>query len=102
MPENDQQQHPESNETDKEPPTEDDILRGLRKEAERDKGPSSHTARVQAWKLLGDHLGLFNHKEKKPGIAYLEFRNIKRPETIPEIPEDELKAIRGRDDREND
>src|SRR4051794_4256048 len=39
--------------------TADDVLRGLRAEATRHGEGSSHSARVSAWGLLGQHLGMF-------------------------------------------
>ena len=38
----------------------DDVIRGLRRIAEDESAP--HSARVQSWKILGQHLGLFNEK----------------------------------------
>lgn len=41
--------------------TTEDVLRGLRKEAE---GAESDTARVAAWAHLGKHLGIFTEKSE--------------------------------------
>lgn len=38
----------------------EDVIRGLRQIAEDESAP--HSARVQSWKILGQHLGLFNER----------------------------------------
>ena len=42
--------------------TQDDVVRGLHKEATLDGEGSSHSARVAAWAHLGKHLGMFTDK----------------------------------------
>jgi len=39
--------------------TQDDVLRGLRREATLTGDGSSHAAQVSAWGLIGKHLGMF-------------------------------------------
>jgi phage terminase small subunit len=38
----------------------DDVIQGLRKIAEDESAP--HSARVQSWKILGQHLGMFTER----------------------------------------
>lgn len=47
--------------------TQDIVLAGLRKEAEREDESASHGARVSAWTALGKHLGLFPTKVEMAG-----------------------------------
>lgn len=42
--------------------TQDDVVRGLHKEATLEGEGSSHSARVAAWAHLGKHLGMFTDK----------------------------------------
>jgi phage terminase small subunit len=42
--------------------TQDDIVRGLHREATRTGEGTSHAARVAAWTALGRHLGMFTEK----------------------------------------
>lgn len=78
---------------------EDAVLKGLYQEATRQDAASSQSARIQAWKLLGLHLGMFTGKNtRNRGIAYFHFENMARPKTIPETPPDVLEEIvQGRD-----
>jgi hypothetical protein len=43
--------------------TQDDVLRGLHREATRMGDGSSHSARVAAWGLIGKHLGMFDRRQ---------------------------------------
>jgi hypothetical protein len=47
--------------------TQDDVLRGLRREATLTGENSSHAARVSAWGLLGKHLGMFVERRQQLG-----------------------------------
>ncbi len=47
--------------------TQDDVLRGLHKEATLTGEDSSHSARVSAWGLIGKHLGMFKEKVEHSG-----------------------------------
>jgi len=42
--------------------TQDEVIRGLKKEATLDGEDSSHSARVSAWAHLGKHLGMFSER----------------------------------------
>ncbi len=42
--------------------TQDEVIRGLKKEATLDGEDSSHSARVSAWAHLGKHLGMFTDR----------------------------------------
>jgi len=47
--------------------TQDDVLRGLRREATLTGDGSSHGARVSAWGLIGKHLGMFVERRQQLG-----------------------------------
>ncbi len=47
--------------------TQDDVIRGLLREAEYREDGSSHSARVAAWSHLGKHLGMFVDRLEQPG-----------------------------------
>jgi phage terminase small subunit len=47
--------------------TQDDVLRGLHREATLTGDGSSHAARVSAWGLLGKHLGMFVERSQQRG-----------------------------------
>ena len=47
--------------------TQDDVLRGLRREATLAGEGSSHAARVPAWGLIGKHLGMFVERRQQLG-----------------------------------
>ena len=47
--------------------TQDDVLRGLRREATLEGEGSSHAARVSAWGLIGKHLGMFVERRQPLG-----------------------------------
>ena len=47
--------------------TQDDVVRGLHKEATLEGEGSSHSARVAAWAHLGKHLGMFTEKVELSG-----------------------------------
>jgi phage terminase small subunit len=47
--------------------TQDDVLRGLHKEATLIGDGSSHAARVSAWGLIGKHLGMFIERRQQVG-----------------------------------
>ncbi len=47
--------------------TQDDVLRGLRREATLEGEGSSHAARVSAWGLIGKHLGMFVERRQQLG-----------------------------------
>jgi phage terminase small subunit len=47
--------------------TQDDVLRGLRREATLTSDGSSHAARVSAWGLIGKHLGMFVERRQQLG-----------------------------------
>lgn len=47
--------------------TQDDVLRGLRREATLSGENSSHAARVSAWGLIGKHLGMFVERRQQLG-----------------------------------
>ena len=47
--------------------TQDDVLRGLRREATLTGEGSSHSARVSAWGLIGRHLGMFVERRQQLG-----------------------------------
>lgn len=50
--------------------TQDDVLRGLLKEALNEDDGASHAARISAWAHLGKHLGMFKEKiEIEHGIS---------------------------------
>ena len=59
--------------------TQDEVIRGLKKEATLDGEDSSHSARVSAWAHLGKHLGMFidRHQHgsdpKSPVIFNMDF-----------------------------
>ncbi len=42
--------------------TQDEVIRGLKKEANLSGEDSSHSARVSAWAHLGKHLGMFTNR----------------------------------------
>jgi Terminase small subunit len=46
--------------------TQDDVLRGLQREATLSGDGSSHAARVSAWGLIGKHLGMFIERRQQP------------------------------------
>ncbi len=66
--------------------TQDDVVRGLRREATLSGEGSSHAARVSAWGLLGKHLGMFTERMQQIGP---DGRPIER------FPPVFLKVIRG-------
>jgi hypothetical protein len=47
--------------------TQEDVLRGLHREATLIGAGSSHAARVSAWGLLGKHLGMFIERRQQLG-----------------------------------
>ena len=47
--------------------TQDDVLRGLRREATLTGEGPSHAARVSAWGLIGKHLGMFVERRQQLG-----------------------------------
>ena len=47
--------------------TQDDVLRGLRREATLTGEGSTHAARVSAWGLIGKHLGMFLERRHQVG-----------------------------------
>jgi hypothetical protein len=47
--------------------TQDDVLRGLHREATLCGEGASHAARVSAWGLLGKHLGMFTERTQQLG-----------------------------------
>jgi hypothetical protein len=47
--------------------TQDDVLRGLRREATLAGEGSSRAARVSAWGLIGKHLGMFVERRQQLG-----------------------------------
>ena len=47
--------------------TQDDVLRGLRREATLTGEGSTHAARVSAWGLIGKHLGMFVERRQQLG-----------------------------------
>jgi len=47
--------------------TQDDVLRGLRREATLTGDGSSHAARISAWGLIGKHLGMFVERRQQLG-----------------------------------
>lgn len=47
--------------------TQDDVVRGLHKEATLEGEGSSHSARVAAWAHLGKHLGMFKEQQEHSG-----------------------------------
>jgi phage terminase small subunit len=47
--------------------TQDDVLRGLRREATLNGEGATHAARVSAWGLLGKHLGMFVERRQQLG-----------------------------------
>jgi hypothetical protein len=47
--------------------TQDDVLRGLHREATLTGDGSSHSARISAWGLLGKHLGMFVERRQQLG-----------------------------------
>ena len=47
--------------------TQDDVLRGLRREATLTGEGSTHAARVSAWGLIGKHLGMFLERRQQVG-----------------------------------
>ena len=47
--------------------TQDDVLRGLRREATLTGDGSSHAARISAWGLIGKHLGMFVESRQQLG-----------------------------------
>lgn len=47
--------------------TQDDVLRGLHREATLTGSGSSHGARVSAWGLIGKHLGMFVERRQQLG-----------------------------------
>ena len=47
--------------------TQDDVLRGLRREATLTGEGSSHAAGVSAWGLIGKHLGMFVERRQQLG-----------------------------------
>ena len=47
--------------------TQDDVLRGLRREATLTGEGSTHAARVSAWGLIGKHLGMFIERQQQLG-----------------------------------
>jgi phage terminase small subunit len=47
--------------------TQDDVLRGLHREATITGDGSSHAARVSAWGLIGKHLGMFVERRQQVG-----------------------------------
>ena len=59
--------------------TQDEVIRGLKKEATLDGENSSHSARVSAWAHLGKHLGMFTDRHlhgtdpESPVIFQMDF-----------------------------
>jgi len=49
--------------------TQDDVIEGLKKEAQNEGEGSSAAARVSAWNLLGKHLGMFKEKIEHSGTV---------------------------------
>jgi phage terminase small subunit len=47
--------------------TQDDVLRGLVREANLTGDKSSHAARITAWGLIGKHLGMFLERRQQVG-----------------------------------
>jgi hypothetical protein len=47
--------------------TQDDVLRGLHREATLTGDGSTHAARVSAWGLIGKHLGMFIERRQQLG-----------------------------------
>lgn len=47
--------------------TQDDVLRGLQREAMLSGKGASHAARVSAWGLIGKHLGMFTERTQQVG-----------------------------------
>lgn len=47
--------------------TQDDVLRGLHREATLTGEGASHAARVSAWGLIGKHLGMFIERRQQVG-----------------------------------
>jgi hypothetical protein len=47
--------------------TQDDVLRGLHREATLTGEGSSHSARISAWGLIGKHLGMFVERRQQIG-----------------------------------
>lgn len=47
--------------------TVEDVLNGLKREAENEAEGSSHAARVSAWAHLGKHLGMFTDRQEHTG-----------------------------------
>ena len=52
--------------------TQNDVIEGLKKEAQNEGEGSSAAARVSAWNLLGKHLGMFKEKIEHSGVVTLE------------------------------
>ena len=51
--------------------TQDGVIKGLLREAQRDDDKATHAARVQAWAHLGRHLGMFTDKVEHSGSIEL-------------------------------
>ncbi|QJX01246.1 terminase small subunit [Frigoriglobus tundricola] len=68
------------------------VVTGLKKEAEREGEGASHAARVQAYKLLGTTVGLFDekhvHEHSGPGGSAI-------PLNLTTLSDDELRALDG-------
>jgi phage terminase small subunit len=61
--------------------TQDDVLKGLHKEATLTGEDSSHSARVAAWGLIGKHLGMFKEKVEHSGA--LVQTHVYLPQKVP-------------------
>jgi hypothetical protein len=61
--------------------TQDDVLRGLHREATRMGDGSSHSARVAAWGLIAKHLGMLERRAQFDGECFtIEITNGSGPE----------------------
>ncbi len=58
--------------------TQDEVIRGLKKEATLEGDGSSHSARVAAWALLGKHLGIFTDNLTLSGSVGLRWEDALR------------------------
>ncbi len=58
--------------------TQDEVIRGLKKEATLEGDGASHSARVAAWAHLGKHLGIFTDNLTLSGSVGLRWENALR------------------------
>jgi phage terminase small subunit len=58
--------------------TQDEVIRGLKKEAALEGDGSSHSARVAAWAHLGKHLGIFTDNLTLSGSVGLRWEDALR------------------------